>query len=80
MSVQEQLHSEATRQREPDELFHHYPACWGEPGEHIRASVPGDVATCGYIKRRPSKGRGEWGRSDACVVCETLAHKGRVRR
>lgn len=80
MSVQEKRRSEFTEQRESDELRHHYRACWGAtPGERLRFAVPGDVATCGYVKRGSSHDAGEWGTSDACVVCEVLTHQGRRR-
>jgi hypothetical protein len=47
----------------------------GFPGYHTINNPPprGAVAYCGYVLNREVC-PGAWGRSDACVVCESLAH------
>ena len=61
---------ERTDEGQHDELRHSYPTAVREG----RWPVAGDVARCGYVKRGPTSPPGEWGMSDACVVCESLHH------
>lgn len=64
---------ERTDEGQQDKLRHSYPAAVKEG----RWPVEGDVARCGYVKRGPTTAPGQWGTSEACIVCEELRRRER---